>query len=313
MTWRGFTLIELLVVIAIIAILVALLLPAVQQAREAARRAQCKNNLRQIGLATHNYHDAFNALPSGWIGADPGVSSGALPHDVNGMNGFGWSTFILPQLEQSPLYNQIDFNRSIIDSTGSPGNLTQIRQPLPVFVCPSDPKPEAWEIEEEANPGTVLAELATTNYVGLFGSIEIDGCENPPGTAPVSILGQCVGDGVFYHNSHVKMRDIRDGSTTTIMVGERATVPESAFYSTWSGVIPGGEENVARILGGADHTPNSSNSTSGLHLDDFSSYHEGGAQFVLCDGHVQFITENIDDVVFKSLATIRGREVVGEF
>jgi prepilin-type processing-associated H-X9-DG protein len=97
------------------------------------------------------------------------------------------------------------------------------------------------------------------------------------------------------------------------MVGERATVPQAAFYSTWSGVVPGGEEAVARILGGADHTPNSNNSTTGLHLDDFSSHHEGGAQFVLCDGHVQFITENIDDALFKALATIRGREVVGEF
>ena len=100
---RGFTLVELLVVIAIIAVLIALLLPAVQQAREAARRTQCKNNLKQIGLALHNYHDNYNALPPGWIG----VTNGGP--DIYGLNGWGWASRILPQIDQSPLYNQLNF------------------------------------------------------------------------------------------------------------------------------------------------------------------------------------------------------------
>ena len=111
--YRGFTLIELLVVIAIIAILIALLLPAVQQAREAARRTQCKNNMKQLGLALHNYHDVYNAFPSGWIAVDNGVQSA---HD--GLNGAGWGTMILPYLEQSALYNQFNATSpSMIPST----------------------------------------------------------------------------------------------------------------------------------------------------------------------------------------------------
>jgi prepilin-type N-terminal cleavage/methylation domain-containing protein len=305
---RGFTLIELLVVIAIIAILIALLLPAIQQAREAARRTECRNNLRQIGLGLHNYHDVHGSFPPGWVGATAGAG-----HNVEGVNGFGWATFLLPYIEQSPLYDQFDFRLSIIDPGGAPSNVSLLKQPLPVYVCASDPKPEAWSIEQEGSPGTVLAELATSNYVGLFGTVEIDGCENPPGTPPVTSRGQCVGDGVFYHNSRVKFRDIPDGTSSTIIVGERATRSEVAFYSTWSGFIPEGEEAAARILGAADHTPNSGNSTSGLHLDDFSSHHPGGAHFVLGDGHVAFINENIDFATFQAIATRRGREVVGEF
>ncbi|MCA9043929.1 MAG: DUF1559 domain-containing protein, partial [Planctomycetaceae bacterium] len=112
---RGFTLIELLVVIAIIAVLIALLLPAVQQAREAARRAACKNNMRQLGLGLHNYHDSHGVFPSGWIGATTGVGP-----DVEGMNGFGWGTMILPYVDQAPLYSQLNFSQSIIDTNNLP-------------------------------------------------------------------------------------------------------------------------------------------------------------------------------------------------
>jgi prepilin-type N-terminal cleavage/methylation domain-containing protein len=313
LTQRGFTLIELLVVIAIIAILVALLLPAVQAAREAARRTQCNNNLRQIGLALHNYHDVHSAFPPGWIGAVQNAQSGTGPHDVNGINGFGWGTYILPYVEQSPLYHQFDFDRSIIDSTGVPGNVNLLQQRLPVYFCPSDPGGDNWQITEAGNPSNGLAQLATSNYVGLFGTVPLEGCNNPPGMAPVTSQGQCIGNGVFYHNSVVKMGEILDGTSSTVMVGERATMTRPAFYSTWSGVVPRGEEAPARILGAADHTPNSNNSTVGPHIDDFSSYHEGGAQFILCDGHVQFISENIDFATFQAIATIQGSEVVLEF
>lgn len=297
---RGFTLIELLVVIAIIAILIALLLPAVQQAREAARRTQCKNNMKQLGLALHNYHDVHRAFPPGWIAVDSGVQSA---HD--GLNGAGWGTMILPYLDQAPLYDRFNANLAIHD----PLNIPFIDNVLPAWQCPSDPKPDKWEIEEEGSPGTVLAELPTANYIGAFGTEELDGCENAPGTAPVAANGQCRGNGVFYHNSKVRIRDITDGTTNTIMVGERRTDPGLGWYSTWPGMVAEGEEAFQRILGSADHVPNDPVG----HLDDFSSNHTGGSQFMMGDGSVRFVSENIDHGLYQSLATIQGGEVIGEF
>ncbi|MCA9036586.1 MAG: DUF1559 domain-containing protein [Planctomycetaceae bacterium] len=299
---QGFTLIELLVVIAIIAILIALLLPAVQQAREAARRTQCKNNMKQLGLALHNYHDVHLTFPPGWIAVDP-VTRQHSAHD--GVNGAGWGTMILPYMEQSALYSQFNSNLAIHDTANS----AFINNVLPAWQCPSDPKPDRWQIEEEGSPGTVLAELPTANYIGAFGTEELDGCENAPGTAPVSSSGQCRGDGIFYHNSRVRMRDITDGTTNTFIVGERRTDTQLGWYSTWPGMVAEGEEAFQRILGSADHVPNDPHS----HFDDFSSFHTGGAQFVLGDGSVRFISENIDEGLYQSLATIRGGEVVGEF
>ena len=297
---RGFTLIELLVVIAIIAILIALLLPAVQQAREAARRTQCKNNLKQLGLALHNYHDTHRCFPSGWIAVNNGVHNA---HD--GLNGAGWGAMILPFMDQSPLYNRFNPNLAIHD----PANILFISEVLPTWQCPSDPKPDVWSIEEEGNPGTVLADLPTANYIGSFGTEELDGCENAPGTAPVAANGQCIGDGMFFHNSRVRMRDITDGTTNTYMLGERRTDIQAGWYSTWPGMVAEGEEAFQRILGSADHVPNS----PAAHFDDFSSHHVGGSQFCLGDGSVRFISENIDHGLYQALATIKGGEVVGEF
>lgn len=302
---QGFTLIELLVVIAIIAVLIALLLPAVQQAREAARRSACKNNMKQLGLALHNYHDSFGTFPSGWIGATPGTGAA-----VEGLNGFGWGTMILPYVDQAPLYNQLNANVSVAASQ----NLPFIKQALPVFQCPSDPQKPTWEIEAEASPGTVLAELATANFIGVFGSSpalpggrELEDCEG--------FIGQCSSNGVFFHNSKVGFRDITDGSSTTLVIGERMTKPRQSddkLNATWSGVIPGGEENFARILGLVDHPPNTAHHGV-VHVDDFGSYHSGGTQFVLGDGHVVFISENIDENVYLHLSTRSNGEVVGEF
>ena len=300
---RGFTLIELLVVIAIIAILIALLLPAVQQAREAARRTQCKNNMKQLGLALHNYHDVYTTFPSGWVAVEPGVGPNA--HD--GLNGAGWGTMVLPYLDQAPLYNQFDADLAI----ENPANFSFIDNVLPAWQCPSDPKPDKWEILEEATgmPFSPPVILPAANYIGSFGTEELDGCENAPGTAPVAASGQCEGDGVLYHNSKVRIRDITDGTTNTFIVGERRTDEQMGWYSTWPGMVAGGEEAFQRILGSSDHVPND----PAAHLDDFSSRHEGGAQFVLGDGSVRFISENIDHGLYQSLATIQGGEVVGEF
>jgi prepilin-type N-terminal cleavage/methylation domain-containing protein/prepilin-type processing-associated H-X9-DG protein len=297
----GFTLIELLVVIAIIAVLISLLLPAVQQAREAARRTQCRNNLKQMGLALHNYLDAHNTFPSGWIAVDENRRHNA--HE--GGNGAGWGTMILPFLDQAPLYNLFNANVTIDDMANDRFRLNV----LAVFHCPSDSKPEFWQIEEEGNPANVLARLPAANYLGSFGTAELDGCENPPGNAPVRPSGQCVGDGVFYHNSRVLIRDITDGTSNTFMVGERRTDAAQGWFSTWVGMVPEGEEAFQRVLGSADHVPNDPIA----HFDDFSSQHEGGAQFLMGDGSVRFISENMDTRLYQSAGTIQGGEVLGEF
>jgi prepilin-type N-terminal cleavage/methylation domain-containing protein len=303
---RGFTLIELLVVIAIIALLVALLLPAVQQVREAARRSQCQDHLHNFAIALQSYESAHRRFPPGWVGAS---SAG---HDMMGNNGFGWGTFVLPFIEQQPLYARLNLQRSILD----PVNLPLLRTSIEVFTCPSDPQPQVWDIEEEGSPGTVLATLASANYVGVFGSgprqpggQELEDCEddyesNGPG-------GQCRGNGILFHNSSVRIADITDGTSNTLAIGERLTTPPGTqlkHHSTWSGVIPEGEEAFARILGVADHTPNSNNSAT-PHLDDFSSHHPGGVQFATCDGRVVFLSENLNLDVYQWLTTIAGGEV----
>lgn len=296
---RGFTLIELLVVIAIIAILIALLLPAVQQAREAARRSSCKNNMKQLGLALHNYHDVHNAFPPGWIGVENRLPS------AEGESGFSWGTMILPYLDQSPLFQQLE-TRLPMDVAP---NRDLLKSVLVMFQCPSDPKPDTFVMEDRN--GTDV-QVATANYVGVFGTVELHGCENAPGTAPVTSAGQCIGNGAFYHNSKVRFRDFTDGSSSTLIVGERTTFIEPAtsepFYATWTGALPEVEEAVARVLGHAEHPPNEFE-----HPEDFGSSHVGGAQFVLGDGHVVFISENIDQSVFQALSTLRGGEVIGEF
>jgi prepilin-type N-terminal cleavage/methylation domain-containing protein len=290
---RGFTLIELLVVIAIISILIALLLPAVQQAREAARKVQCRNNLKQIGLALHNYHDTNNVFPPGWIGATAGA------HDVEGVNGFGWCVQMLPYIDQGALYNLFNSSVSILDPVHDQARITRVS----VFRCPSDTGLDTWEIEEEANPGVVITTLATANYVGSFGTTELEECE-PGGSGLTN--GQCLGNGSLFHNGKVLLRDYLDGTSNTFICGERVS---TAGYSTWVGVVPEGEEAFARILGVADHTPNH----EPIHLDDFSSQHSGGAFFVMGDGAVRFVSENIDLTLYQGLFTLRGGELPGEF
>jgi prepilin-type N-terminal cleavage/methylation domain-containing protein/prepilin-type processing-associated H-X9-DG protein len=293
---RGFTLIELLVVIAIIAILIALLLPAVQQAREAARRTQTRNNLKQIGIALHNYHDTNRSFPPGWIGVDPATGQ----PDVEGASGWGWAALILPQLEKGNLHGGIDFGLSISD----PAHQSIIATPLDTFRSPSDPSQDTWVIDDEAT-GSPLATLATANFVGNFGTTPTHDCEGLP-------VGQnCFGDGVFFHNSRIAIRDVTDGTSNTFLVGQRKTDEryDPEWHSTWAGVIAGGEEAFARVLGSADHTPNH----PAGHLEDFSSNHAGGVHFLFGDGRVRFVSENINPVTYQSLATRAGGEVVGDY
>jgi prepilin-type N-terminal cleavage/methylation domain-containing protein len=256
---KGFTLIELLVVVAIIAILVALLLPAVQSARAAARRTQNRNNLREIGLALHTYHDAHGFLP---------------PDAFN--------------MRSSIMENDPD----------------QIFLSVPIYRSPNDPSQTHWELTEEGDPGNVLARLPTANYVGNFGTTELEDCEDlAPGET-------CKGDGVLYHNSSTAFREIVDGLAHTFLVGERRTdeKKDPKWFSTWVGVVPEGEEAFARILGVADHRPNFPE-----HLDDYSSYDPGGVHFLFGDGSVRFVSEQINSDVYRALATRRGGDSSGDF
>jgi prepilin-type N-terminal cleavage/methylation domain-containing protein len=282
---HGFTLVELLVVIAIVGILTALLLPAVQAARESGRRTACKNNLRQIGLALHEYHDVHDRLPSGWQGFSNGQA------DVEGVSGFGWAAAILPYLEQTSLASRIDWRVSIMDSRHDSVRET----PLGVFQCPSDLVViPFWDLDAEDGSGP-LAKLPRANYIGVFGTVELESCEGLP-------LGQrCVGDGILYHNSMITFGQVTDGLSYTLFAGERSS---KLGYSTWPGVVAGGEVAFARILGIADHTPNHPTA----HFDDFGSMHPQGTNFVLGDASVRSIPLTINIDVYRALATRCGGE-----
>ncbi|MGE3314135.1 MAG: DUF1559 domain-containing protein [Planctomycetaceae bacterium] len=293
---KGFTLIELLVTMAVIAVLTAILLPAVQHAREAARRTQCQNNMKQISLAMHEYHDKYRTFPSGWIGVTN------QQHDVNGRSGFGWGSMILDGLEQVNVLEQIDLKQSVT----SPANAVGRASILPVFRCPSDsPSDYVWQIDLEppkVNPELPVM-LSIANYVGCFGNTDLHECEDdPPGT-------QCIGTGILYHNSSVRIPSIKDGTTTTILISERKSDEKQTpkWLSTWVGAAPGGVEAVARILGVTDHQPNNS-----VHFEDFSSAHGDGIFIGLADGSVKFIADAIDPVVYKGLGSMKGKEVIPE-
>jgi len=273
---KAFTLIELLVVIAVIGVLVALLLPAVQAAREAARRIDCRNNCKQIGLALHMYHDVYRQLPAGWI-ADPN----------SGEPGWGWATHILPFLEQTALHDQINLLLPIAD----PANQAVRETPLPFYRCVSDARFQPLLLLADEASGNPLFNVAGANYVGVFGTLEI---EDDP----------FAGDGAFYQNSDTRFADVLDGLSNTIIVGERCSRIDG---STWTGAVEPAEEGLARIVGSTDHAPNA----PAAHLDDFSSDHPTGAHFTLGDGSVRMIADTIEILVYQALATRAGGEPGG--
>ena len=293
----AFTLIELLVVIAIIGVLVGLLLPAVQQAREAARRVACSNNMKQIGLALHNYaHANREYLPTGWVSED---------HHGDEGRGWGWSTQLLPSIEQQVIYDDIDFSASI----GSHGAATKTAV-IGAFLCPSDTGSsspifaigdEAGCDEESPDTSAGSNSYAMSNYVGMFGSMHMEHAHG--GGGGHSGLEPDDGNGVFYANSRVPFRHITDGLSKTIAIGERDS---RIGRSLWIGMVEGSCEAMSRVVGVGEHAFNSSDP----HFEDFYSQHPAGMNAVFADGHVAFLSDSISETVFRALSTRSGGETV---
>jgi prepilin-type N-terminal cleavage/methylation domain-containing protein len=307
---RGFTLIELLVVIAIIAVLIALLLPAVQQAREAARRSQCKNNIKQLGLAFHNYHDVYNTLPPAWVSANYQVATGETTI-------WSWGAYLLPYLDQAPLYNTVAPGIRRIDQNLALGgvNAAALTTPLPVFACPSDPGPALNNFD-----GSLGATSTQTTEFGTYNRYVTNGSANVAIAKSNYVVNADTGDsntpavlaanygpplGVAWADSKVGLRDITDGTSNTILVGERAFRIKQLNIGAGNalGFAPatsvGAYANLQcrsclAVIGipywGINQTVTNLEHQSRA----YSSNHVGGAHFLMGDGGVRFISENID-------------------
>ncbi|HWL08492.1 MAG TPA: DUF1559 domain-containing protein [Planctomicrobium sp.] len=333
---RGFTLIELLVVIAIIAILVALLLPAVQQAREAARRSECRNNLKQIGLAIHNYHDIYNLTPIGYIDTNGSTTTNAGTQD----GGWSWAAQILPQLDQTALFSKFDF-RFHPHGKLPPEEQNTIASAtsLAVFSCPSDTKPRTRKSGSSDPNATSTANgivdaVATSSYVGNSGPFNAQFCNqsNPAYQSDRSV-------GAFRVNIGLRFRDFTDGLSNTMLVGE------TQWTQTRNNLLYGSLKNA----GGADCTDldeyqtcpyNHVRSTNTFmnatktaypvkYHTAFGSPHTGGVLFLMGDGSVRFISESIENTstnftdagvtvngpygLYQRLSAIADGQLLGEF
>jgi prepilin-type N-terminal cleavage/methylation domain-containing protein/prepilin-type processing-associated H-X9-DG protein len=297
---RAFTLIEVLVVVAIIGLLIGLLLPAVQAARESARRSKCVNNLKQIGLALLNYHDAYGALPAGYVSGFDQTGNDLGP-------GWGWAAAILPQLEQTAIYNVIHFDLQIYDNA----NGVRVAN-IASYLCPSDTVNLYWEAmsrDASGNPIALICQVAPSNYVGMYGSTE-------PGVD---------GDGLFFRNSRVRIADITDGTSNTIAAGERS---HQLGEATWAGSVTGailfptdGDDGVGR-----PHPENSSGMVLGhagehvlpgdpvADVNQFYSQHGQGVYFLFADGHVKFLSASMDYKTYLALSTrAAGDAISGDY
>ena len=296
---RGFTLIELLVVIAIIAILIALLLPAVQQAREAARRTQCKNNLKQIGLALHNYHDLHGVFPTGSV---PRFNGNNI---VANYESWGWPTFILPQMDMAPIFQQARVNdlslrdvlfnvTSVNNAADSAAELNRLFPPIPAFQCPSDTMGGNLKRGGRRNHfngdgfqhGNNDWQPPTNNYIGMLGVSEVRIPRRLNNRRP---------HGSFFNLSTTRFRSMTDGVTNCIMVGERHEICGAGTYLGNRNPDGNGTHGADYVFGRAripiNHPLNVGNDNC---TDGFSSNHVGGAQFLMGDGRVLFISDNIN-------------------
>ena len=349
----GFTLIELLVVIAIIATLIALLLPAVQQAREAARRSQCKNNLKQLGIALHNYHDTHSCFPAGYYSYGTSNGSGPAwaaidPDTWDAAPGWTWGTMILPFMDQAVLYNALDLNRPCWDLA----NASAAQTKLPVFLCPTSSGGDEPFLVQDASgsplvKGGAQLRFGRSHYVASHGQ---ESCWGECGssttgivftniytktTKTVTINGDAskVADGPFFRNSRTRMRDVTDGTSNTIFLGEHSS---KLSDKTWVGVVPGAfthprftsPENgpdaaatLALIHAGPSGGELDITGFPIVHPVNFPTYHvgqmysehTGGGHVCMGDGSVRFVSENIDLLLWAELSSINEGEVTGEF
>ncbi|MES2793304.1 MAG: DUF1559 domain-containing protein [Planctomycetota bacterium] len=303
----GFTLIELLVVIAIIAVLIALLLPAVQQAREAARRSQCKNNLKQIGLAMHNYHDTFSMFPPGGIG----YKFTAAATDAPQLGVFSALVMILPYIDQGTLYNKFTFTESYANPVNAPFANTLINN----FLCPSYSGKNIASAYQYR--GFSAFNAAVTNYVGVQGYATTGGSISASSktSLPANQLG------MFWANSDTRIRDVTDGTSATFLYGEyRPTIMELVGYSPfdydsrWSpwilGVTLEGSGGVKSMRYGPNQTFVKNAYASDWTILPFSSQHTGGVHMSNVDGSVGFVSDNIDINVWRYRSSRSGGEIV---
>jgi prepilin-type N-terminal cleavage/methylation domain-containing protein len=296
----GFTLVELLVVIAIIGILVALLLPAVQAAREAGRRSQCSNNMKQIGLAMHNYHDTFKMMPPGRAGCDGDLSNqcaGASLMQQSGPSGF---VAILPFCEAQNLYDTFDF------TTGGPwgsssgwttaNNKIAIMQRPPFLICPSD------------TAEAVVAGAGGSGVDATTGSYALSaGTSGPPNSSTLKHLN----DGMFAYRKWRRMAEMTDGTSGTILAGETYNGHDAANRNIWSN---GSRLQTLRTT----KNPLNQKIGTGAFLNGsengaYGSKHPGGGQFIFGDAHVEFISQTINFTTYQQLSTRAGGEVTGEY
>ncbi|HVJ86243.1 MAG TPA: DUF1559 domain-containing protein [Caulifigura sp.] len=310
----GFTLIELLVVIAIIAILIALLLPAVQQAREAARRTQCKNNFKQIGLAIHNYHDAHLVFPTSLHmgGNRPGCTWPLGNGAVGQWYRFSWSAMILPQMEMGALYNGFNFSYNYhvapnIDANGS--NMHNAGARVATYLCPTDPQGDSGCNRTGSISNSVgTDDLGRTNMAAIADSLQWQCSTTNQG------WGRTDGNGIMFNSSRTRMRDVTDGTSNTFLVGE-VTGGRPSSYECYPWAVMN-LSDTGNGINGAFTTPGGRtnwSATPDMNDAGFSSYHTGGAHFLMADGAVRFVSQNISSSTLQALGSRGNGEVVGEF